>query len=507
MVSRSHSPISSEKASIPIDVEKDSVYVNVEESCSIGRVHDLWSKLGRYEVETTGIEPVPEHERVQNRYHQIFTFFWTMNFCLLSVITGMSATLSYGLSLRDSSLVILFFSLLCSVPPAYLATLGPKTGLRQMIQARYSFGFRRLYGSVIPVILNMATVTGFVVIGAVVGGQTLAAVNPGSVSDNVGIIIICIITLLVSFCGYRVLHQYELYAWIPIFICIIVALGTGGKHLHQQAPGTYHDAPTILSFGGLIAGFFIPYSALASDYATYMPPNAPAKHIFAYAFAGFVLPTVPLMVLGAAIGGAVPNVPEWAAAYDTNSAGGVLAAMLSPAKGFGKFMVVILAFSTLGNMAASTYSVSLNFQMLLPALRKVPRALFSIIIIAVVIPVSIKAVTSFFDSLENFIGVIAYWSAAFVAIVITEHIVFRHGDATTYDPAIYKDARALPTGVAALAAGAMSFALIVPCMGQIWYTGPVAKHTGDIGFEVAFVLTVLLYLPFRWVEIRIRGRL
>ena len=89
------------------------------------------------------------------------------------------------------------------------------------------------------------------------------------------------------------------------------------------------------------------------------------------------------MVLGAAIGGAVPNVPAWVAAYETGSAGGILAAMLTPAKGFGKFIVVILAFSTLGNMAASTYSVSLNFQMIMPFLIRVPRGLFSLVIVAV----------------------------------------------------------------------------------------------------------------------------
>jgi len=48
---------------------------------------------------------------------------------------------SYGLGLRDSSLVILFFTLLTSTLPAYLSTLGPKTGMRQMIQARFSFGY------------------------------------------------------------------------------------------------------------------------------------------------------------------------------------------------------------------------------------------------------------------------------------------------------------------------------------------------------------------------------
>jgi purine-cytosine permease-like protein len=46
----------------------------------------------------------------------------------------------YGLDLRNSALIILFFILLTTTLPAYLCTLGPKIGMRQMVQARYSFG-------------------------------------------------------------------------------------------------------------------------------------------------------------------------------------------------------------------------------------------------------------------------------------------------------------------------------------------------------------------------------
>ena len=63
----------------------------------------------------------------------------------------------------------------------------------------------------------------------------------------------------------------------------------------------------------------------------------------------------------------------------------------------------------------------------------------------------------------------------------------------------------LPTGVAALGAGICLFGLIVPSMLQLWYEGPIAKSTGDIGFEVAFCLSAILYVPFRLLEIRIRG--
>jgi purine-cytosine permease-like protein len=52
----------------------------------------------------------------------------------------MLATLDFGMSLRDSCLVILFFGLLTCIPPAYMGIGGMATGMRQQIQARYSFG-------------------------------------------------------------------------------------------------------------------------------------------------------------------------------------------------------------------------------------------------------------------------------------------------------------------------------------------------------------------------------
>lgn len=65
----------------------------------------------------------------------------------------------------------------------------------------------------------------------------------------------------------------------------------------------------------------------------------------------------------------------------------------------------------------------------------------------------------------------------------------------------------LPSGFAALGAGICSIALIVPSMHQAWFTGPIAEVTGDIGFEIAFVVAGVLYFPFRYLEIRWMGRL
>jgi hypothetical protein len=48
--------------------------------------------------------------------------------------------------------------------------------------------------------------------------------------------------------------------------------------------------------------------------------------------------------------------------------------------------------------------------------------------------------------------------------------------------------------------------LLVPGMAQIWYTGPIGTRTGDIGFEVAFVVAALIYVPLRFAERKFCGR-
>ncbi|KAL3426541.1 Purine-cytosine permease fcyB 1 [Phlyctema vagabunda] len=464
----------------------------------------LWCRILNWGVEENSIAPIPLAQRVDIRVANLFTVWFTALLCLLPIVTGMVGTLSYGLSLRDASLVILFFTLLSTLAPAALGVLGPKTGLRQMIQARYAFG---LYAIVIILLLNAASVTGFCVIAAIVGGQCLSAVSDSGISWDVGIVITLIISLALSFSGYKVLHFYERWSWIPVLVAVIVATGCGGSKLRLQATPPPPEAQTILSYGCLIAGFMIPFAGIVCDFSVYIKPETPKRKTFGYVYAGLALPSILLLILGAAIGGAVPNVPSWAAAYEVNSVGGVLAEMLSPAKGFGKFIVVILALSVVGNISVSMYSIALNIQMLHPFFLEVPRSVFTIIVTVILVPVSIKASRSFLHSLENFLGVISYWSAAFVAIMLVEFVHFRKMDYASYDHASWNVRSRLPSGIAALGAGLCSFALVIPSMAQIWYTGPIAEKTGDIGFELAFIVSGLLYLPFRTLEIKLQGRL
>lgn len=207
------------------------------------------------------------------------------------------------------------------------------------------------------------------------------------------------------------------------------------------------------------------------------------------------------------MGGAVPNVPAWNDAYSVTGVGGVMSEMLAPAGGFGKFILVLLALSVIGNVALSMYSVALNLQMLLPFFARVHRFVFILVTMAIMIPFAIRAAEQWQESLTNFLAVIGYWAGCFDAVLIVELAVFRRMDYSTFDHAIWNVGRRLPPGVAAIGASLVSMALVVPGMAESWYTGPIAETTGDIGFEMAFAVTAVFYVPFRWLEIRWRGQL
>ncbi|KAL5342475.1 permease for cytosine/purines, uracil, thiamine, allantoin-domain-containing protein [Aspergillus crustosus] len=499
------------------DPPRDTATVEAQSQGKFPRVPESWlSRIANWGVELRGVTPIPIEERTDDRFINVFFVWFTLSTNLLPIITGMVGTFVMGMNLRDASLVILFFNMICTIPPAYFSTFGSRTGLRQMLHARFTFGY---YIVSLIVLLNLCTIAGFGVISSVLGGSTLAAVSNGSIDDTAGIVVIGICGMIVSFGGYKFLHQYERYCWLFALIAIVITTGVGGNRLSSQTPTEPPTAATVLSFGGVIAGFLIPWAGMAADFSVYCTPTVSTTRIFAYTYFGLFLPTVPLMTLGAAIGASAPSIPSWADNYATYGVGGVLDAMLSPAGGFGKFVSVLLSFSLLGNLAASMYSISLNFQLLLPFFVRVPRFVFSIIYTAILIPVSVEAAKSFFTNLENFLYVIAYWSAAFVSVVAVEHFLFRRGDCAAYiyttedgsgtelesESGSWNNPKHLPSGLAAVGAMALSFGLIVPCMGQVWFTGPIAETTGDIGFEVALVLAGGLYVPLRWVERKFWG--
>ena len=258
------------------DVEKraadSAVESTTEESQCIEVSQPWWKRLASYGVETRGVQPVPLEDRNDTRPFNIFSFWWTASLTPLAITTGLVGTLFQGLSLQAASLTILFFTLFAAIPPSALGTLGPQTGMRQIVQARYSFG---LYAIFIVAFFNLATTVGWSIVSVIIAGQTLSAVSGGGLSWDLGIVVISIASLLIAFLGYRVVHTYERWAWIPALIAILITVGCGGHLLKHQVAAEPVTAGRVLTFGCVVISFTVTWATMVSDFCVYVHPSVP----------------------------------------------------------------------------------------------------------------------------------------------------------------------------------------------------------------------------------------
>ena len=144
-----------------------------------------------------------------------------------SIATGTLGPAVFKLSLYNSFITIIIFNILGIIPVAAIACFGPASGLRTMVFSRYSWGY---YGASIMAVLNVITAFGWLAINSITGAQTLRVVSDDTLSITIGIIIIGIISMIISCVGYKWIHIYERYSWIPMFIAYCIVAGVGAKY-------------------------------------------------------------------------------------------------------------------------------------------------------------------------------------------------------------------------------------------------------------------------------------
>lgn len=344
----------------------------------------------------------------------------------------------------------------------------------------------------------------------IVGAQLLAAVNPGphALPGWAGILVISLSTLLITTFGYRLVHAYERWSWIPVLVifCIVAGeFGVSGK-FNSLLPLTAGagEAGNILSFAASVFGFATGWTSMAADYAVYQPETRSRRSVFCWTFGGLIFPLVFTELLGTAVMTASVLDQGYADAYETNHIGGVLAKVLvPPLGGFGKFCLVVLALSIIANNCPNIYSVSLSLQVLARQTERIPRFVWPAVATAVYVAISIPGYGNFEVMLENFMLVIGYWLAIYEGIALTEHFVFRRK--CGYAVEDYATPGRLPPGFSALCAFLIGVMGAVLGMAQVWYTGPIgrlcgAEFGGDVGFELAFGFSAVAYLALRSVE-------
>ncbi len=475
-------------------------------------------------VETHGIERISPATRTHVRIFDNFTMWLSANLVISTIALGALASQAFFLGFWDFLGVIVVFNALGVLAPAIFSTLGPRTGLRQMTIARFSFGW---VGGIIMAFFNVAACIGWSAVNVIVGGQLVTALacgaaTPAQCTANIlgismsgvllqalAILLIAVLTTLVSIYGYRYVHRYERFAWIPMAIIFAIVAGVMIANGHVVIIPTpamnAAEIASLVSFGGAVYGFATGWTSYAADYNVNQPQETSVSRVFWLTFLGIFIPCVLLETLGMLLASWLgPNV----------LGGQLLAVSLGPLGSIGKILVFLLALSIIANNIPNDYSLGLSVQVFGRSWQHVPRYVWTLIgaVIYVIFAIAIVTVGSFNDTLSSFLLLVAYWLGPLAVIMALEHFVFRHG---RYNLEDWNNPRRLPVGWAAIVSMVLGLFGAFLGFAQVFvYNGTVTPITGligglinkpygmDVGFELAVVFSLISYLILRPIELR-----
>ncbi|GHO42183.1 purine-cytosine permease family protein [Ktedonospora formicarum] len=446
--------------------------------------------------EVTGIERIGADERHHTQLADTMWLWWSANSVIATVALGALSFYS-GLGFWGSVAIIVIFNVLAALLVAFLSTLGPKTGLAQMPLSRFAFGFQ---GAKLPAPFNALTGIGWNAVNSAIGASLLTAWSGGAIPFWVGLIILVVATVLVSTFGYFIVHSFERFAWIPMFLLFGYVFFAGLGHYRIDLPATVTGLPlfaSVLTFGGTVFGYAVGWASYAADYTRHQPENTSSKKVFSYSFIGILGANVVLEILGTLL---ITSLASNATLPDT---GKLIVDVLGNGP-IASMVILLLAISIISNNVPTDYSFALSIQAVGV---RVKRWVLTIVGALCYLAVALLVQSNLNLNLQGFLLLMAYWLGAWSAIVIIEHLL-RKGQYPLND---YADAKKLPLGIAAVVALIVGLAVAALGINQasvIGFEGPLSHllADADIGFPLAIVTALVIYYPLRRWEMRSKGR-
>lgn len=502
-------------------------------------------KLDSLGVETRGIERIPPYERSTNRTKQLISVIglW-LSACggLSSMSSFYLGPLLFELGLRNTLISGLIGELLGCAIAAYCSLMGPRSGCRQMVGARFLFGW---WFDKLVALVGIIGVMGWSIVNCVVGGQILTSVSDNKIPLWAGIVIIAGISLIVAIGGIKQLLRVETLLSLPVngaFLLLYVCASQKFEYLTLD--DAISDGPTIkgnwLSFFSLCYSVTSTWGTIASDYYILFPENTPDWEVFTITFFGIAIPTTFVGVAGLLIGNVALTYEPWGEAYAKLGMGGLLHEAFRPWGGGGKFLLMVIFLSLISNNIINTYSAAFGVQLAGRGLAKIPRWLWAIVLTAIYLICALVGRNEFSTILGNFLPMIGYWISMYFIMLLEENSIFRtdkfkylfvkefdDSDSSTNEDAkiigtalrknqhynfkIWNDIDRLTRGYAATASFLIGATGAAVGMSQTYWIGPVARriggeYGGDIAMWLCMGFSGLVYPPLRYLELKKFGR-
>jgi len=434
-------------------------------------------------IETRSIEYIPANER-HGKPRGLFSVWFAANMHITTLVTG-SLCVTFGLNLFWSVVAIIVGNLIGAIFMASHSAQGPKLGIPQMIQSRAQFG---VIGAVIPLILVIFMYLGFFASSGLLGAQVLSSAL--NLNLTVSIVVLNIITFIVTMIGHDLIHKMQKYLTWVFFLVFIAA--TFIVFQLPVPPGSWSPAafnlPVFMLSVSVVATWQISYAPYVADYSRYLPIETNYSKTYWYTYAGTVLGTVWMMVLGVLLTTAIPNF--------LSNAGTNLANQ------FGSFSFLLIAVIILGQFSINVFNLYGAFMSTISTvepfskIKVTPkvRMYFIFGIGTVGTFLAIWGQGNFLSNFVNFILFISYFLIPWTAINLIDFYVLRHGEYSIKDIFDLNGKYGKVNKITAISF-LVSIIAEVPFMNTSFYVGAGAKAMGgaDIAWILGLVVPSVLY--------------
>ncbi|MGG1674289.1 purine-cytosine permease family protein [Neobacillus sp. NRS-1170] len=429
-------------------------------------------------IETRSIEYIPANER-HGKPRGLFSVWFAANMHITTLVTG-SLCVTFGLNLFWSVVAIIVGNLLGAIFMASHSAQGPKLGIPQMIQSRAQFG---VIGAVIPLILVIFMYLGFFASSGLLGAQVLSSAL--NLNLTLSIIILNVITFIVTMVGHDLIHKIQKYlTWVffLVFIAATVIVFQLPVPAGSWSPGGF-NLPIFMLSVSVVATWQISYAPYVADYSRYLPADTNYSKTFWYTYAGTILGTVWMMVLGVLLTTAIPN-------FLSNSGTNL-------ANQFGSFSIIMFVVIILGQLSINAFNLYGAFMSTVTTvepfskIKVTPKVrMFFVAGIAVVgTSLSILGQGNFLSNFIDFILFISYFLIPWTAINLIDFYVVRHGEYSIKDIFDLNGKYGKINKITSISY-IISVIAEVPFMNTSLYVGPGAKAMG--GADVAWILGLVV---------------
>ena len=444
-------------------------------------------------IEPGGAEFIPLHER-HGRPLQLFWTWTSPNLEFATVFVGVLAVALFGLSFWQSVLAILIGTFAGSVTHGLLSARGPSYGVPQMVLSRLGFGY---WGNALPAGLNSVTAgIGWFAVNSVSG--TFALNTLTHLPKILCLIIIVAIQIVIAFFGHNLVHAFERYAFPALAVIFVI---TTVWILTKAHPGAaHHTLPGgFLLTTGAVFGYACGWNPYAADYTRYFSPKASRAAIAFWAGFGVFLSCVVLEIAGAASATAA------SAGASLGDPTGTFTGHLPTA--LADLTLLAIALGAICANVLNIYSGAMSFVALgirLPLTLR--RAIVAVVFGLIGFVVAITGLHDAGEKYTNFLLIIAYWIAPWLAVMFCDQFLRRRRTVLETEPLLFDRRHSNWAGPVAMAAGMVLSIWLFS--NQSEYVGLVPSHVpsvGDITFEAGFLITAVVYLGWHAITGTLRA--